>query len=37
MVDYGRKWCHFSFTGICEPICNSIVYRRRMVKSIYVI
>ena len=46
MVDYRRKWRHFCFKGICWPkeiieksdfVCDSIVHRRRMVKSIYVI
>ena len=23
MVDYGRKWCCFSFKGICRPKTNN--------------
>ena len=23
IVDYGRKWCHFSFKGICGPKANN--------------
>ena len=47
MVDYERKWFYFSCKGICgrkannrkkfEFLCNSTVYWRRMVKSIYLI
>ena len=22
-VDYGRKWCHFSFKAICGPKANN--------------
>ena len=24
MVDYGRKWCHFSVKNICKPTANSL-------------